>query len=317
MTQRGRTPLASPSRIPREADRVVVLMNPKAGPRAAQPLVDGLATGLRRRGYKTEVLTDLAAATSLANQWYQDGSLRALVVAGGDGTAAAAVNGTVEGVPIALAPAGNSNLLARYLGLSRCPEAICDTICHGVTIRLDAGMANSRIFLLMAGCGFDAEVVRRVHQRRTGHVGNGTYIKPILESIWNYSYPEIRVHWDHGDGAAAAESSARWWFAFNLPCYAGNLMIAPRADGSDGLLDVYGLRRGGTVAGVWYLASILARRHHRLPDCTIQRASRLLVTSEEEVPYQLDGDPGGVLPLDLRVLPGRLTLVVPPHPPNP
>jgi diacylglycerol kinase (ATP) len=29
------------------------------------------------------------------------------------------------------------------------------------------------------------------------------------------------------------------------------------------------------------------------------------------VPYQLDGDPGGLLPLDVQVLPGRLTLVVP------
>jgi len=29
------------------------------------------------------------------------------------------------------------------------------------------------------------------------------------------------------------------------------------------------------------------------------------------VPYQLDGDASGFLPLDIRVLPGRLTLVVP------
>jgi diacylglycerol kinase family enzyme len=35
------------------------------------------------------------------------------------------------------------------------------------------------------------------------------------------------------------------------------------------------------------------------------------LTSEAEVPYQLDGDPGGILPLDLDILPGRLTLVIP------
>jgi diacylglycerol kinase family enzyme len=28
------------------------------------------------------------------------------------------------------------------------------------------------------------------------------------------------------------------------------------------------------------------------------------------VPFQLDGDPGGYLPVDVRVLPRRLTLVV-------
>jgi diacylglycerol kinase family enzyme len=54
------------------------------------------------------------------------------------------------------------------------------------------------------------------------------------------------------------------------------------------------------------------RRHQRLPDCTVRRARRLRVTSQEEVHYQLDGDPGGLLPVEIEVLPGRLTLVVPP-----
>ena len=43
----------------------------------------------------------------------------------------------------------------------------------------------------------------------------------------------------------------------------------------------------------------------------MRRMRRLRVTAEEEVPYQLDGDPGGVLPVEIEALPGRLTLVVP------
>ncbi len=40
-------------------------------------------------------------------------------------------------------------------------------------------------------------------------------------------------------------------------------------------------------------------------------ARRVRIESDRPVRYQLDGDPGGMLPLDIEVLPGRLTLVVP------
>jgi diacylglycerol kinase family enzyme len=202
-------------------------------------------------------------------------------------------------------------LLARYLGIGKDPAALCQIICKGNTVRFDAGSANGRVFLLMAGCGFDAEVVRRVHARRTGHVSNLTYCRPILAAISNYSFPEIQVHWEHRDcGDVQTPWSVRWLFAFNLPCYAG-LSMASQADGTDGLLDVWGLRRGGLISGLGYLAAILARLHHRLPSYAARRVRRLRLTSEAEVPYQLDGDPGGILPLDLDILPGRLTLVIP------
>ena len=39
--------------------------------------------------------------------------------------------------------------------------------------------------------------------------------------------------------------------------------------------------------------------------------TRVRIESDEPVAYQLDGDPGGMLPLDVEVVPHRLTLVVP------
>ena len=306
----------------RDADRVAILVNPKAGPTAAQPRASRLADLLTKQGFKVEVFTDLAAATSQANRWHAEGCLRTLVGVGGDGTAAELVNRTDEGVPLTFLPAGNSNLLAGYFRLSKEPEAICRTIVEGVTARIDAGRANGRIFLLMIGCGFDAEVVNRVHGRRTGHISLKNYLQPVGEVIRNYSYPEIRANWeDDGQGTvpifvpakmglSPSEHAlvARWLFVFNLPCYGGGFRIAPHSDGSDGQLDVCGFRR----AGFWkYLAAILLRRHQGMADWTTCRVPRLRITSDAKVPYQLDGDPGGWLPLDVEVLPGRLTLVVP------
>ena len=117
--------------IPREADRVVILINPKAGAKAVHPRAQRLAELLRKQGFHAELLSDLAAATAQANQWHAEGILRALVGAGGDGTAAELVNRTAEGVPITLLPAGNSNLLARHFHISRDPEALCQHVGRG------------------------------------------------------------------------------------------------------------------------------------------------------------------------------------------
>jgi len=57
-------------------------------------------------------------------------------------------------------------------------------------------------------------------------------------------------------------------------------------------------------------------RHGRLTDCHVARVRRLKLVSDEPVPYQLDGDPGGELPLDIEILPGRLTILVPTSPPD-
>ncbi|HLA84061.1 MAG TPA: diacylglycerol kinase family protein, partial [Thermoguttaceae bacterium] len=264
---------------------------------------------------------------------------RALVGVGGDGTIAELANRTQAGVPLTILPNGNENLLARHLGLRRSADALCETIAAGRMVRLDAGRAAGRLFLLMIGCGFDAEVVRRFQQRRTGHIGHHSYIRPILESLVHYEYGKILIYCDEineplpeeekggrarfvqstlravpANRAGPPFSEARWLFAFNLPCYAGGLPFAPDADGTDGQLDVCTFRRGSMWHGLRYFFALARRRHMRLNDCRTFRATRLRIEAEGRVPYQLDGDFAGFLPVEVETVPGRLTLLVPPNP---
>ncbi len=313
--------------LPPEANAVVISVNPIAGARSAWPRVERLVGLLSDQGFRVEIRTDLSEVADLANRWHGEGRLRALVGVGGDGTAAELVNRTEAGVPLTMLPSGNENLLARHLGLGASPESICRTITDGKLIRLDVGKANDRIFLLMISCGFDADVVRRVHGRRKGHIRTRDYFRPILESIRHYEYPELRLHWEQlargsqppadglpsitPDGECSPPVIVRWLFAFNLPCYAGGLRLAPRADGADALLDICAFRRGSLRSGLRYAAAVVFRQHHRLADCTMKRVRRLQVTSDAEVPYQLDGDPGGLLPVDVEAAPDRLTMIVP------
>ncbi|NQT38726.1 MAG: protein BmrU [Planctomycetes bacterium] len=310
--------------LSKDADRVLVSVNPMAGCKDATRRVARLVDLLAPAGLTVEVHSDLATVAQRANRWHEEGKLRSLVGVGGDGTAAELVNRTDVGVPLIMLSSGTENLLARHLGLPAEAEDVCRTIVDGHFIRLDVGRANGRLFLLMVGCGFDAEVVRRLHQSRRGHIRRLSYLKPILSAMRSYGYPELRVYWEDvveggppkescqgASGSGTSYADSRWAFVFNLPRYGGGFRIAPWAIGNDGLLDVCTFRRGRLWHGLRFVAGVLAGRHRRMSDCTVGKVRRLRITAEQPVPYQLDGDPGGYLPLEIDVLPGRLTVVVP------
>jgi diacylglycerol kinase family enzyme len=200
-------------------------------------------------------------------------------------------------------------LLAKYLGHTANPPELAEIIARGATVQLDAGQAGDRLFLLMAGCGFDAEVVRRLHDARRGHISHFSYVKPIFEAIRNYQYPPVRVYC-RDDSGQEIELSARWVFVINVPRYARWLAISPDAAADDGLLNVCTFKEGSLVSGLVYLSGVVFGQHQSWDDFVSVKATSVRLEADGEVPYQLDGDPGGYLPLEIKVLPGRLRFVV-------
>ena len=97
----------------------------------------------------------------------------------------------------------------------------------------------------------------------------------------------------------------------NLPQYARGLRFAPAAVGTDGLLDVCAFGRGSLGAHLWHVLGVIAGQQGRLKDCTMRQAARLRIEADAPVPYQIDGDLGGWLPVDVEILPGRMRLLVP------
>jgi diacylglycerol kinase family enzyme len=297
-----------------KARRVLISQNPKAGAKSGAAEVELLAKALAEQDYQAEVLCDIDELAGRAAEYLRRGELRCVVAAGGDGTIALVANRTPQGTPLTLLPLGTENLLAKHLSIRRDPAAVCRTICQGRAETLDAGRAGERLFLLMVGCGFDADVVRRLHAERTGHIHHYSYAKPILDSIWNYDYPELELQCTLADDESAEPRvetiSARWAFVANLPRYAGGLQIVPGASGNDGLLDVCTFKEGSWWNGLRYLSGVLLGQHEGWADCVTTRATRVRIDAAGEVPYQLDGDPGGMLPVEIEVLPDRLTLLV-------
>ena len=260
-----------------DARHVLIAVNATAGTGKRHRAVEQLIVHLKQHGLDCEQITSLDALSLRAEQLLEQGKLRAVIAAGGDGTVAEVVNRTRPGTPVAVFPLGTENLLAKYLKIDADPEAFARLISEGRTVTLDAGRANGRLFLLMASVGFDAEVVRSLHAERDGNISHWSYAKPILEAIRTYQYPELRVKCGEnvkpGDGhprvtnettASNSSIACRWAFVFNLPCYGGGLKFAPDSDGTDGQLDVCTFQNGGLAAGLKYLAAVVLGRHRAL-----------------------------------------------------
>lgn len=293
---------------------MVICTSPKAGSGRGHDRIPQLRQQLAAEGLRV-VCSDHLPEIIHTVTTTDPARLRAVLPAGGDGTISLLADRLPVGTPLVPFPMGTENLLSRYFGFTNDPQAAVRTVLSGQLTRWDAGRANGKLFLVMASCGLDAEVVRGMHLTRRGHIGRLSYAKPIVRAVRKYVYPPIMVRSTAADPTDSG-FECRGALMFNLPCYGGGLNIEPDACGDDGLLDLCALQYGSTLSTLRYVAGVFLGRHRAWKDFRRQRAKQWYLSSPARVSYQLDGDYAGRLPLHVECLPERLTLRIPPPAPD-
>lgn len=283
---------------------VAILINPRAGSGPSRDIVEQFLRDLQRHGLKPRPCRHRSELSSLMRE--EGPKLRCVVAAGGDGTVAEVVN-RAAGVPLAILPVGNENLVADYFGFRRSAWRLARAVALGRTRRFDLGRVNDRRFVLLASTGIDAEVVAEVHRRRRGHISRLNWFLPILQILSSYPWPTIEVEvLETGERLRGKEV-----LVFNLPRYALRLPLAPEAAPDDGFLDLLVLEEGGVRALAGFLLGVLTSPRQLPRHIHRRKVKRLRLWSEGELPLQSDGDPGFALPVTIEVLPSALELVLP------
>lgn len=308
-----------------DARRLLVCFSPYAGARSGEQRARQIAAALQSAGYLVHATSDLGELSALAHCWHESGELRCVVACGGDGTAAAVRNRTPLDSALLLVPMGTENLLGNYVAQGPSPDEVLATVDQGVIVPLDLGRARGgggelHYFLSMVSAGFDAEVVRKFQSQRRGNITRLSYVQPTLAVIRSYQYPELQVYCDGTEftspGPAAGDAiRCRWVFGFNLPLYARGWKVAPDAVATDGLLDVCTFERGSVGNVGRYLWHVIWGSHLRLSDAKLTRSRQLRIVAAggADVAYQVDGDFGGSLPVEVDVLERGLRLLVMPE----
>ncbi len=284
---------------------VAIQRNPISGTSSRRNLLLDLIARLREHGITPRLYSHRDRLDRRMQNPHLRRSLLGIVAAGGDGTVGDVMN-RHEGLPIAVLPLGTENLLARYLQIPRSGRAVADLIAEGHTRRVDVGQIGGRKFLLMASFGFDADVVRRAHERRRSSFSQWNYIQPILASLRNYQYPQL-----HLKIPGQETRNAKLCVIVNIPSYALRLPFAKQASASDGQLDLRLFGRGSTFQMLRYFYKVAMGTHERLPDVQSVQATQVRIESDEPVPVQVDGDPAGWTPAEVSVLPSALEVFAP------
>lgn len=291
---------------------VILFTSPKAGSGAARDQIPRLVDLLDAEGIVNQQISCPKQLREIATDRHETGVSQPIVIAaGGDGTISLVATNTYPDTPLLPMPMGTENLLARYVGQPCDAKAVLKTLQDGRAVQLDAGQANGQLFLIMATAGFDAEVVRRLHLRRKGHIRRSSYLKPIFQTLLRYRFPKLRVTALDAHNQVIDQRDVGWAMAFNLPCYGGGLKICPDAIGDDGKIDLITFTGTGLISGLRYVYGILMGTHSRFKDVDQQRVSRLRFESDARVAYELDGDYAGRLPLEIKIIPARIRLMVP------
>lgn len=301
----------------------LLIVNPAAGqgkPGAALGEIQAALRPLIGRTYITHKAGDAEEAARGAAELGFD----AVLVAGGDGTVNEAINGLLAApklLPLGLVPLGTQNVLAHELGFDANGDLYTLEVLlrAGKTRRLDVGRltcgslsrdSQTRYFVLMAGFGFDAVVVRDVLRSVKERIGPAAYALSTLGALAKYRSTAITLTLDGEE----VRSEAFWVIIANTASYGDRLIkLAPFAAPDDGWLDVcvFERPRVGRVGFATQMVAVLARRHLRDPSVRYYRAKTITLSSAPPISGQLDGEMFGVTPAEVTVVPQALSVFVP------
>lgn len=295
---------------------IAFIVNPNAGDGNDSKVIRGFKERLRQEGCTVKNLTTQASghARELAYFAAQDSSCSLVIAAGGDGTIREVVEGLSEkNKPLMVVPCGNENLLANELGLPSNPDKLFDIFREQKTVRLDLGVANGKKFMCIAGVGFDAEVIKRVSRKRSGHISHRDYVVPIWNTFWFHHFPTLEVSIDGEE----AFSGRGFCVVGNISKYAAGIAMHCRADCSDGLLDVVIYKCRSWPRMLKHSINTIVGRHAGRGDVIYRQGRSVVISSpEKDVATEIDGDPGPQLPMHIEVIPGAVEVMTNPtaHP---
>lgn len=290
------------------ARRVLVLANPAAGRRRGRPAGEAAAGVALRAGcaVSLQVTAQPGDARRFAASAAAEG-FDLVLVAGGDGTVNEAANGLAgTGVALGVAPAGTMNLLARILRLPLDPAEAVSRVIDGFRPRsLRPGSAAGRDFLLMAGAGFDAWVLRELLRGVSGKIGFGDYARGALKGLRTFPFPRLTLVHDGNRSAAHTAIVGR------APLYGGFLRPTPHAD-----LEVDRLELCAFAGGAARFARIVPRlwsgAHAGCTGVTLAPVREVRISASiDDVPYHVDGELSGTLPVVVGLSERILVLATP------
>lgn len=294
----------------------LAIVNPAAGGGRSRKLLPSALDRLRSGGLQVDVAETKAPgqATDLARAAYQDGA-RHFIAVGGDGTSFEILNGLfplpagAEPPTLGFLPLGTGNSFLRDFsdrGVEYAVESLLAgraRVCDVLRLRHREGVLH---YINILSMGFSADVAT-LRARRFSHWGELGYVTSIFLTLARFRrrpFP-VRV-----EGQNAFDDRPCLFLTFNNSKFTGGtMMIAPRADISDGLIEYVRWGPIGRIGLIRNLPTLYDGTHIHHPLAERTAASRIEFKLDVPVDVMIDGE---ILTLhceQIDVLPSALHVV--------
>jgi diacylglycerol kinase (ATP) len=283
----------------------IIILNPTAGSpehvRSWQERVESLAGDCPVR-----VTSHTGEAEGLARQAVEEGFMR-IVAAGGDGTVNQVANGLAgSNATLGVLPIGSVNVFAMELGLPLFNLQRCWNIIEDTNVRLvDLPSANGKYFVQLAGVGLDAQVVKETSLAFKRSFGPLSYLISAAQ-IAARQPPKLFIE---SENTSVEEGS--FVLVGNGRLYGGPFPFFKHASIDDGLFDVVVFKRLGYLEIIKYLQDVVFSSGINVPEIEYFQTRQLRITSEQDVPVELDGELAGNCPVDFRIRESTLRVLAP------
>ena len=276
--------------------RILFIVNPKSGKGLIKNhLLEIIDVFVKDRMdvevYVTQRKMDACRVTRRRAQNYD-----IIVCSGGDGTLDEVVTGMMElprqqRVPVGYIPAGSTNDFAGSLGLPANMKnaAICITLKQ--PFRCDVGGFNENYFVYIAAFGAFTDVSYQTKQEVKNVLGHLAYVLEGAKRLFNLKSYRVKIH----IGEELIEDDFIFGMVTNSQSVGGfknitgkNVLL------DDGVFEVTLIRRPKNALE---LQEILGAILHQEMDNKLiyaRKARQVYFESEEEIPWTLDGEFGGI-----------------------
>ena len=305
-----------------ETLNALLIHNPNAGTGGGsrRSMLDEARRIFASGGIHTDLAetTKAGDATEIAQRAHVEG--RQLVIAcGGDGTLNEVVNGLTgqsngHRVPLALLPGGTANILAKELNIPWDIPSAAEKLVRGEIKEIALGLATplnepakKKYFLSVAGAGPDGMIVYAIDLDLKARVG-------ILAYWWQGAYQAFRYKFQHFRiTAAGKEVDASLVVVGRTKHYGGPFKITTDADLYEDKFELMALTTQSGFRFLSYLPTLWMGKLRGTQGVHYWKADSILCEpiGGVEVHAQVDGEPLARLPVEFKIMPRALKLLVP------
>lgn len=288
-----------------------VIVNPKAGTAGEREWLEVISTRVKCEIRETR-------ASGEAMRFAKDAPGRGfdtLIAAGGDGTIHEVINGMMQGgsdaMRLGIIPLGTGNDFVRTLAVPDDPVEAIATIEQGREATIDLMKVRIAGRMLYAGNvaagGFTGQMNDAMTPEMKQTWGPLAYLRGALEVLPDLTSYEtyMRVN----DGPAGIVTAYNIIIA-NCRTAGGGIVVAPRANPEDGLLDIVVIHAGTLAEMAAVGARLLAGDYTESDSVTHRRARKAVIWSRPGMWFNVDGELISNEPIEIEIAPKRLRVIV-------